>query len=109
MPLILWKIRGNNNTGCVKHPGNISQRNGSSIYRKGVVIKLLFNASICINPVQKSDMIIEIHSDASYLSEPKARGQSGRHLFLTKKTKQGQPIMNNGAVDVVSNITPNAM
>ena len=54
-------------------------------------------------------MIIEIHSDASYLSEPKSRGQLGRHLFLTKKTKQGQPIMNNGAVEVVSNITPNAM
>ena len=33
-----------------------------------------------------SDMKLAIHSDASYLSEPKARSRAGGHFFLTKNT-----------------------
>jgi hypothetical protein len=29
-----------------------------------------------------SDMVLVVHSDASYLSEPKARSRAGRHFFL---------------------------
>jgi hypothetical protein len=32
-----------------------------------------------------SDMVLYIHSDASYLSEPKARSRSGRHFFLSDR------------------------
>ena len=34
-----------------------------------------------------SDMRLADHSDASYLSEPKARSRAGGHFFLSKKAK----------------------
>jgi hypothetical protein len=43
-----------------------------------------------------SDMKLEIHSDASYLSEPKARSRAGGHFFLTRKNNNTTP--DNGAV-----------
>ena len=43
----------------------------------------------------KSDMILGIHSDASYLSEPKARSRAGGHLFLSDGTDEAP---NNGAI-----------
>jgi hypothetical protein len=33
---------------------------------------------------RKSDMVLAIHSDASYLSEPKARSGAGGHFFLSE-------------------------
>jgi hypothetical protein len=33
---------------------------------------------------RKSDMVLAIHSDASYLSEPKALSRAGGHFFLSK-------------------------
>ncbi len=42
-----------------------------------------------------SDMVLVVHSDASYLSEPKARSRAGGHFFLSLDTED--PI-NNGAV-----------
>lgn len=43
-----------------------------------------------------SDMKLAIHSDASYLNEPKARSRAGGHFFLTKKHNDTNP--DNGAV-----------
>ncbi len=40
-------------------------------------------------------MVLVVHSDTSYLSEPKARSQAGGHFFLSLDTED--PI-NNGAV-----------
>jgi hypothetical protein len=59
-----------------------------------------------------SGMILWIHSDASYLSEPKARSRVGGHFFLSdmptsNPEKQKPP--NNGAVHTVSNILKNVM
>ena len=34
---------------------------------------------------QKSDMILKIHSDASYLSEPKARSRAAGHFYMGNK------------------------
>jgi hypothetical protein len=34
-----------------------------------------------------SDMVLAIHSVASYLSEPKARSRAGGHMFMVGKTK----------------------
>jgi hypothetical protein len=46
-------------------------------------------------------MVLAIHSDASYLSEPKARSRAGGHFFLSKN---GNNPPNNGAVLNVSKI-----
>ena len=42
-----------------------------------------------------SDMVLVVHSDASYLSEPKARSRAGGHFFMSSDTKDPA---NNGAV-----------
>ena len=42
-----------------------------------------------------SDMILAAHSDASYLSEPKARSRAGGHFFLSNNAEIPP---NNGAV-----------
>jgi hypothetical protein len=44
---------------------------------------------------KKSNMVLTIHSNASYLSKPKAHSQAGGHFFLLSDTED--PI-NNGAV-----------
>ena len=46
----------------------------------------------------KSDMILNIHSDASYLSEPKARSRAAGHYFLGSSPDKNKPIKLNGAV-----------
>jgi len=60
----------------------------------------------------RSGMILIIHSDASYLSEPKARSRVGGFFYLGREVGEGedptkQPI--NGAIHVVSNIMTNVM
>ena len=52
----------------------------------------------------KSDMILGIHSDASYLSEPKAR--AGGHFFLSNGTDEAP---NNGAILNISQIIKSFM
>jgi hypothetical protein len=53
-----------------------------------------------------SDMIVAVHSDASYLSEPGARSRAGGHFFLSSDT----PIPpNNGAVLNIAHIIKNVM
>ena len=44
-----------------------------------------------------SDMVMNIHSDASYLSEPGARSRTCGHFFMGSVPKSGQPIILNGA------------
>ena len=58
---------------------------------------------------KKSDIIIEIQSDASYLYNPKVHSRAGRHFFLMDNPKRGQPIMINGSVHVVYTIIRNVM
>ncbi len=50
---------------------------------------------------QASDMVLAIHSDASYLSEPKSRSHAGGHMFVAGKDKI---LINNGAVLNISQI-----
>jgi hypothetical protein len=54
----------------------------------------------------KSDMILGIHSDASYLSEPKARSRAGGHFFLSDGTDEAP---NNGAILNISQIIKSVM
>ena len=50
---------------------------------------------------RKSDMVLAIHSDASYLSEPKARSRAGGHYFLSENVNDPN---DNGAVHTVAKI-----
>ena len=45
-----------------------------------------------------SDMILNVHSDASYLTAPKARSRIGGHFFLGKIPVDGKPIFLNGPI-----------
>jgi hypothetical protein len=44
-----------------------------------------------------SDMILNIHSDASYLSAPRARSRTCGHSFVGSIPKDNEPIVLNGA------------
>jgi hypothetical protein len=51
-----------------------------------------------------SDMILKVHSDASYLSAPKARSQAGGYFFLGSLPYNGDPIRLNGAIHITCTI-----
>ncbi len=51
-----------------------------------------------------SDMILNIHSDASYLSEAKARSRACGHFFMGWMPKNGEPIKLNGVFHVNTTI-----
>ena len=54
----------------------------------------------------KSDMVLAVHSDASYLSEPKARSRAGGHFFMSSD----QPIPpNNGAILNIAHVIKHVM
>jgi hypothetical protein len=50
---------------------------------------------------KKSDMILAVHSDASYLSEPQGKSRAGGHFFCTDETDNPP---NNGAILNISKI-----
>ena len=51
-------------------------------------------------------MKLEVHRDASYLNEPKARSRAGRHLFLSNKATIPQ---NNGKILNIAHIIKHVM
>jgi hypothetical protein len=53
-----------------------------------------------------SDMVLAVHSDASYLIEPKARSRAGGHFFMSQNTTFPP---NNGAVLNIAQIIKNVM
>ena len=53
-----------------------------------------------------SDMVLAVHSDASYLSEPNARSRAGGHFFLSNDTLYPA---NNGAILTIAQIIKNVM
>ena len=55
-----------------------------------------------------SDMILHLHSDASYLSLPEARSRAGGHLFLSTKPST-KPTPNNGPVLNIVKVLRNVM
>ena len=55
---------------------------------------------------RKSDMVLAIHSDASYLSEPKARSRAGGHFFMSEDVQDPN---DNGAVHTVAKIIKSVM
>ena len=53
-----------------------------------------------------SDMILNAHSDASYLSEPDGRSRAGGHFYLSKHNDEN---FNNGAILTLSTIIKHVM
>ena len=53
-----------------------------------------------------SKMILAVHSDASYLSEPKARSRAGGHFFLSEDNDNPP---NNGAILNIAHIIKHVM
>ena len=51
-------------------------------------------------------MILAVHSDASYLSEPKARSRAGGHFFLSNNAEMPP---NNGAILNLAHVIKNVM
>jgi hypothetical protein len=51
-----------------------------------------------------SDMILNVHSDASYLSAPKARNRAGGYFFLGSIPQDAEPIIINGAIHITCTI-----
>jgi hypothetical protein len=59
--------------------------------------------------MRKSDMILYVHSDASYLSEPKARSRVGGYFYLGGKDEPPDNPQPNGAIHIESRIMRNIM
>eukprot|EP00804_Cyclotella_cryptica_P011478 CCRYP_016405-RA/>CCRYP_016405-RA protein AED:0.32 eAED:0.32 QI:0/0/0/1/0/0/3/0/516 len=57
------------------------------------------DATICF---RASDMVLNIHSDASYLNAPSARSRISGHFFLGWAPRDHLPIKLNGAIHVIS-------
>ena len=55
---------------------------------------------------KKSNMILAIHSDASYLTEPRSRSRAGGHFYFTEDKEED---FNNGPVHNVAQIIRNVM
>ena len=53
------------------------------------------NSIICF---YASDMILNVHSDASYLTAPKAHSQAGGHFFSGYLPENNKPINLNGPI-----------
>ena len=51
-------------------------------------------------------MILAAHSDASYLSKPKARSRAGAHIFLSEDVDDPP---NNGAILTIAKIIKNVI
>ncbi len=51
---------------------------------------------------KKSDMVLAVHSNALYLSEPAARSRAGGHFFCSSNVDDDPP--NNGAILNISKI-----
>eukprot|EP00957_Ditylum_brightwellii_P080208 6100602-Ditylum_brightwellii.AAC.1 len=61
-----------------------------------------------------SGMVLQIYSDVSYMSEPKARSRAGGHFFMSEDAKnpatvQGDKVPTNGPVHAVCEMIRNAI
>ncbi len=51
-----------------------------------------------------SDIILNVHSDASYLSAPKAHSRAGRYFFFGSIPQNTEPIFINGAIHITCTV-----
>ena len=52
-----------------------------------------------------SEMILQVHSDASYMNETKSLSKASGHYFLGNNIKSGKPIFLNGTIHTFCKIT----
>lgn len=64
--------------------------------------------SMATTRFQASDMVVKIHSDASYLTERKARSRSGGHFYLGNKPDKPE-VINQGGILEQTGIMRNVM
>jgi hypothetical protein len=86
------------------------QANGTEATADAIVQLLNYCATHPVSTIryQASDMILRIHSNASYLSKAKARSRSGGRFYLGDKSSN-KPDVNNGAILTPSIIMRNVM
>jgi hypothetical protein len=104
---LLYYARAVDMTILVALSAIASQQNAPTEQTESAIDQLL--DYVASNPVASvrfhaSDMILQIHSDASYLTEPKARSRVAGHFFLGKNTKPLQPIFLNGNIHTLCGI-----
>ena len=51
-----------------------------------------------------SDMILNVHSDASYLSAKDSKSRASGYFFMGSLPRDGQPIKLNGAISIICSI-----
>ena len=56
---------------------------------------------------KSSNMVLAVHSDTSYLTEPKSRSRAGGHFYLTDEAEEEDPA--NGPVHNIAQIIRNVM
>ena len=83
-----------------------AQPTTETLARTKQILDYLATQDEAIITYKASKMVLAIHSDASYLSEPKARSRAGGHFFLSDNS-EAPP--NNGAVLNVAGIIKNVM
>ena len=94
-----------------------STQANATITTADAIIQLLNYAATHPNAVVRfysSGMVLYLHSDASYLSEPKARSRAGGHFYLSNKPTDPkkppiQPPPHNGAIHTTCHILRNVM
>ena len=57
----------------------------------------------------KSDMVLYVHSDASYLSESQARSRVGGYFYLGNTNEPADTTKPNGPIHIESRIMKNVM
>ena len=58
---------------------------------------------------RKSDMVLHIHSEGSYLSAPKARSRAVGHFYLSSYSPNPAKFTLNGPIHVIAKILRNVM
>eukprot|EP00957_Ditylum_brightwellii_P131490 10029403-Ditylum_brightwellii.AAC.1 len=106
MSIILCKTDGPNNVSGARN--NCSSTNQGTQNTADVIEHLLDCCASYLDVVIQycpSDMVLRVHSDASYLSEPKVRSRAGGYFYLGNHHPQHM----NGPVLVLLQILCNVM
>ena len=89
-------------TGLSTLTSEQSRATGQTIMNMEQLLDYLTNPNVLIQ-YYASDVILNIHSNASYLSEQKARSRAAGHFFLSWLPKANEPIRLNGVIHSLCN------
>ena len=89
-----------------------SQQESATLYTAALVKHLLNYCSTYPEAVLtyvNSDMVLHIHTNASFLSEPKAKSRVGGYFFISNNTNPSQAAHHNAPVHVICQILKNVL